>query len=206
MNYTPKNILKGRTSKGETFTIREWTFEELATIETSVFFILLILGLVVGSFAAPVLTLFALIGFSGRFQFTQLLAILTGVYFLIDCYYGSIALAALKIFFEESTIDLLLLFNGASVVISTILMFFGSFISDWITKPINHYDDSTYNALPNSKKIKYEKEIASRKTKFIVIMVILFFVSAITVDSVIERDKGWSEHGITVSPSSEEIQ
>lgn len=206
MNYTPKNILKGRTSSGETFTIREWTFEELGTLEALAFFVLLIAALVVGSVAAPILTLLAVIGFTGRFQFIQLLAILTGVYFLMDCYYGLIALAALKIFFEESTIDLLLLFNGGSVVISTILMVFGSSISNWITKPINHYDDTTYNALPKSTKIKYEKEIDSRRTKFMYIMGLFFFITSIVVDAVIERDKGWSEHGISVSPSSEEVQ
>lgn len=203
MNYTPKKILKGKTSSGETFTIREWTFEELGTLEALVFFALLIAGLVVGSVAAPILTLLAVIGFTGRFQFIQLLAILTGVYFLMDCYYGLIALAALKIFFEESTIDLLLMFNGGSVVVSTILMFFGSSISNWITKPINHYDETTYDALPQATKNDYEREIDSRKTKFIILMALLFFMSSVVVDSVIERDKGWSEHGLSVSPSSE---
>lgn len=203
MNYTPKNILKGRTSNGETFTIREWTFEELGTLEALVFFVLLIAALVVGSVVAPILTLLAVIGFTGRFQLIPLIAFLSGVYFLIDCYFGLLALTAVKMFFEESAINLLLLLNGGSVFVSTILMIFGSSISNWITKPINHYDDDTYNALPKSTKIKYNKEIDSRRTKFMCIMVLLFFISSIVVDSIFERDKGWTEYGISVSPSSE---
>jgi hypothetical protein len=206
MNYTPKNILKGRTSKGETFTIREWSFQEIATLETLSFLWLLILGLVAGSVAAPIFTIFAIIGFSGRFQITQLIAILSGVYFLIDCHMGWIALGALKIFFEERTINMFLVANGASVIVSSILMFFGGFFSNWITKPINHYDEATYKSLPRTTKVKYEKEIDSRKTNFMYLMIFLFIVNFFVVDSVIEREKGWTKNGILGIPALTEIQ
>ena len=196
MNYTPKNILKGRTSSGETFTIREWDFATLGTLEALGFLGMLIPCLIFSSIAAPILTLLCLLGFNGRFRLTYVLILLVASYFLFDCYQGWISLGALNIFFEENTVDKLVYMNGASIIIVLILIVFGKSISNQIMKPVNELDEATYDALSTGAKKNLDKKIENRKYNFLIIMIIVFVFSLIFVQGIIGSEKGWVKRNI----------
>lgn len=196
MNFVPKNILKGRTSSGETFTIREWDFATLATLETIGFFWVLIPCLLLSSIAAPILTLFCLLGFTGRFRMTYILILILASYFLYDCHQGWISLGALNLFFEEKTINKFVYMNGASIIITLILIVFGKPIASAITSPINKLDEATYDAMSTADKRKLDKKIGDRKFVFFSIMVIGFFVAMGFVQSYVNTDAGWVKNAI----------
>jgi len=196
MNYTPEKIHKGTTSSGETFTIREWRFEDIAGIETLRFFALLILACAVFSVAAPILALLAIYYYSGKFHFLQLLAVLAGGFFVFDCHIGWLSLIAVSIFVEEATIEWLLMMNGASVIVCGVLMFFSPMLMNYITKPVHPYSDATYEELPGSAKRNLTQEIEERRGKVRYALLIAFVISMFITDGVIEREKGWSEFGI----------
>jgi hypothetical protein len=196
MNYTPKNILKGKTSKGDTFTIREWDFETLATLETFGFLWMLIICLIFSSVAGPILTLISLFAFTGRFRLTYVLSLLISSYFLYDCYHGWISLGALNLFFEEKTINKLVYFNGASIIVTLILLIFGNAIGNAIKKPITELNDTTYEALPTGRKNVLNKKVENRKFNFIIVMFIVYFFSLFIVEGIIDSDKGWVKRNI----------
>lgn len=207
MNFTPEKIHKGRTSSGETFTIREWKFEELATLESLKFFAILILASAVFSLAAPILALLAIYYFSGKFQFIQLLAVLAGGYFVYDCHVGFLSLIAVGMFVEESTIDWLLRMNGASVIVGGMLMFFSPLFMQFITKPVHHHSDASYDKLPDADKEKLSGEIEERKNRVRFALLAAFVISLFITEGLIEREKGWSEKGIwSIEEVSDAVQ
>jgi hypothetical protein len=201
MAYTPKNIHKGTTSSGESFTIREWKFEEIATLETLKYLWFLVLILTVFSVAAPILTLLAIYSFSGRLQILQILAVLSGVYFIIDCHMGWIALGALKLFFEERTITTLLMANGASVLVSGTLMLFSPLFFHMIKKPLRQYNDASYEALPRLAKNKLRREIETRRINFLYLLIVAFILGLFVTDAIIDPQKGWTKHGLLGIPA-----
>ncbi len=196
MNYTPKNILKGKTSKGDTFTIREWDFGTLATLETFGFLWMLIICLIFSSVAGPILTLICLFAFTGSFRLTYVLSLLISSYFLYDCYHGWISLGTLNLFFEEKTIDKLVCLNGASIIVTLILLIFGNVIGNAIKKPVTELDDATYDALPTGRKNNLNKKVENRKFNFIIVMFFVYFFSLFFVEAIIDSDKGWVKRNI----------
>lgn len=198
MKLTPNNILKGRTSSGERFTIRDWSFDVLAPIEMANFFLLLSLALLTSSFIAPVLTLLTLFFFKSGFRLSYLLILIVGGYMLIDAYNGWLMLTVLNLFMEESSINKLVLVNAISVFITLLLVFFNGFIANYITRPMTSYTEEEFLAMSTGQKKRLLDEVKSKKNTFNVIMIIIFFISIFLFSSFINPEKGWVERNIKV--------
>jgi hypothetical protein len=180
MILTPKNTFKGRNSDGSTFRIQEWDFATLSSLELGGFLVMFIFCMAFISIISPLVTILAILSFSGRFNFMYMVSILFGGYFIYDCLHGWMGVLCLSFFASEPTIGLLVKLNIASVVVSVVLMIFGGFIADMIT--------------------------SSRNTFLFYLFIVVLFVGSFTISgNVIPKDNGWVKRNIDyVSPKEKE--
>jgi hypothetical protein len=180
MNITPKNTYKGRNSDGSTFRIQEWDFATLSNMELSGYAIVFVFCMALIPIISPLITILAILGFSGRFNFMYVLSILFGGYFLYDCSHGWMGVLCLSFFASEPTIGLFVKLNIASIVITSVLMIFGGVIADMIT--------SSRNAVV-----------------FYVFIAVVFMGSFLMSGSVVPKEKGWVKRNLDyVSPQEKE--
>jgi hypothetical protein len=176
MNITPKNIYKGRNSDGSTFRMEEWDFATLSNMELGGFAIAFVTCMALISIISPLLTILAVLAFSGRFNLMNVLAILFGGYFLYDCSHGWLGIVCLNLFASEATINLFVKLNIASIVISSVLLIFGGVIGSMMANSRNAF-------------------------LFYLFIAVLFVGSFMLGGSVIPKDKGWVKRNIDyVSP------
>jgi hypothetical protein len=205
MNITPKNIYKGRNSDGSSFRMEEWDFATLSNIELGSGIIVFIFCMAFISIISPLLTLLTILSFSGRFNFMYVLSILLGGYFLYDCSHGWLGVLCLSFFASESTINLIINLNIASIVISSILVIFGGFIRDLIAKPIDKYDEETYLLLSEDEKQVAEAAVNRNKFIFYLFIIGLTIGSFMITGSMVPRQKGWVKKNVDyVSPQEKE--
>lgn len=205
MNITPKNIYKGRNSDGSSFRVEEWDFATLSNMELGGSVIVFIFCMALIPIVSPLLTILAILSFSGRFNLMYVLSILFGSYFLYDCYHGWLGVLCLSFFASESTISLFVKLNAASIVISAILMIFGGLIRDLIIKPVTKYDEEAYYLLPKWKKQEAEDSVNKNKFFFYLFIAIVVVISFFISNSVIPKEKGWVKRNIDyVSPREKE--
>lgn len=191
MEFTPKNIFIGRTSTGTSFTIREWDFKTLATLESLGFIIQFLLLIALGSVIAPILTLLTIVGFRVGFRFSYIVSLLFGGYMLFDVYNGWVMLSTLGFFFEERTIYGLVLANGVAIFLTLIMLIFGGIIGRFILHPLSGHDEDSYELLSIGEKKRLDREVGRRKVFFFFIMFFMFFIGLVIVRNTIHFDKGW---------------
>ena len=180
MILTPKNTYKGRNSDGSTFRIQEWDFATLSNMELGGYAIVFVFCMAFIPIISPLITILAILGFSGRFNFMYVLSILFGGYFLYDCSHGWMGVLCLSFFASEPTIGLFVKLNIASIVITSVLMIFGGVIADMIT--------SSRNAVV-----------------FYVFIAVVFMGSFLMSGSVVPKEKGWVKRNLDyVSPQEKE--
>jgi hypothetical protein len=131
MILTPKNTFKGRNSDGSTFRIQEWDFATLSSLELGGFLVMFIFCMAFISIISPLVTILAILAFSGRFNFMYIVSILFGGYFIYDCLHGWMGVLCLSFFASESTIGFFIKLNIASVIVSSVLMIFGGAIASF---------------------------------------------------------------------------
>jgi hypothetical protein len=205
MNISPRNIYKAKNSDGSTSRIEEWDFATLSNLELVGQAAIFVFCLLLISIASPLLTLLAFIGFSGRFNFLYILSLIFGGYFLYDCYQGWLALAGLNLFFEESTISIIVRLNIASVCISFLLMVFGSAILNLIVNPIKKYSEDDFMG---KKSLQLRSDLNSferNKQLFNVFIIATFIITFFFSGIVLKGNSGWVDRNMSyVSPEDRE--
>ena len=126
MNITPRSIFKGKNSDGTTFRAEEWDFNTLAQIEVTGMLVMIGVTLVLSSFLSLFLMIMCIINYSGGGTFINIIGIIIGTYFLIDCSQGWLTLMALWLFFDERTINLIVGLNVGALVVHLTLVMFGT--------------------------------------------------------------------------------
>lgn len=128
MNIFPKNVFNGQNSDGSTFTMREWDFGTLATLQGFGFIIALIFMFVLCSIASPILVVMTLIAFNGKPQINNLLGIGISTYFLIDCYHNWLGASAIYIFCDDAQMRFIIAINIIALIIHLLLLLGSSII------------------------------------------------------------------------------
>ena len=128
MELTPKNIFKGKNSDGSAFRVEEWDYSTLANLELIGWICTLIVIVLVGACISPILVILSLFNFTGRAKLLHLIGIIISAYFLFDSYNGWLGLAVLRVFLEDSTLNLLVAINCAAVLLHAVFLLFGIII------------------------------------------------------------------------------
>jgi len=136
MNLTPKNIFKGVTSDGKTFTVEQYDFQTLANLKL-IHLIVMIIALSVLSCIISPITLFIAVliynikdhKFSQRFF--NIFGIILSGYLLLDCYNKWFVIHILQIVFQGDYFNIILSVNLATLVCHTIMLLFNTFICKW---------------------------------------------------------------------------
>jgi len=140
-NIFPKNVIKGETSDGKSFTANEYDFDTFATLQLVSLGGYLIIGGLFCAIASPIILIMLMAHFTGRFNFVYLsIPILSG-YFIYDCANGWIMSLILNFFIEADTLVSLVGMHMACISVIIILTFFGKFIINII----NAATDDVFN-------------------------------------------------------------
>lgn len=181
MNLTPRSIFLGKNSDGSNFRIAEWDFATLSNIEFTGLMVRLVVLLALSSIVSPILVLIGFLWFNGRFKVGYLIAILTSIFFLTDCYYGWLTTTILSTFCDDAVFNILIGLNIMSLIISTILFLFSGAIYSLIADPI---DDEDYEHLSEEEQKQINDNVEGKKLLFVIILLficsLLFFVGTNT--------------------------
>ncbi len=134
MSFIPKNIFIGRNSDGSTFRAEQWDYSTLANMEFGLFIIKLVLALLLASVASPILLVLSVLAINEGGKLFNLLGVIFGTYFLFDCSNGWLSLIVCNIFYEESSINILVALNVASLTLNSLFLFFGNAIVKLISE------------------------------------------------------------------------
>lgn len=85
MNFIPKSVFRFKDSQGNITTGNEYNFGDIGAGNYE-FIEPLIISLIFAIIASPILLIISIITYSGRVQVTNILGLIIGSYYLIDCY------------------------------------------------------------------------------------------------------------------------
>lgn len=140
MNFLPKNVYVGSVG-GQSINVKEYDNDTYAGLQFAHgFFMLLFFG-IVAPFISPLLTIFILLNFNGRFKLGYLLCIIFSGYFLYDAYSGWIVTTLASIALDEYWMNKLVAINASVLGINLFLLIFGRFFKNfndksWVLLPI----------------------------------------------------------------------
>jgi hypothetical protein len=126
INFTPRNIFKGKNSNGTSFTVEEWDFGTIANFEIAHLLVMIALGFAIGSVISPILLAISLIFFKGRAALLHIIGVIFSGYFLIDCYNDWIGIMVVYLFCDEPELIFIVALNFASLLTHASLVFFVS--------------------------------------------------------------------------------
>ena len=106
-NIFPKNVFKGSNSSGDNFIISEYDFETYATLEFVNLFTLILFGGLISALLSPILFIFIILSFNGRFTLTPIACILFSFYFIVDANHGWIFTNILSFMFDNQQMSIL---------------------------------------------------------------------------------------------------
>lgn len=125
MNFLPNNVYVGSVG-GQKIQVEEYNNETYAGMQFArACFILLFFG-IIAPFISPLICLFILLGFNGRFKIGYLLCIIFSTYFLFDAYNGWLITAISSIAFDEYWMNKIIAMNAIVVTINIFLLFLGN--------------------------------------------------------------------------------
>jgi len=127
-NLFPKNVFKGTNSDGSKFTSREYDFDTYATLEMGNLFLVIIMGGLFSAFISPLIFLFLVLSFNGRFSLMPIACILFSGYFLYDANHGWIFTNILSIIFDNSQMSVIYNMHYGIIVASAVMLFFSNTI------------------------------------------------------------------------------
>ena len=136
-NLFPKNVFKGTNSDGSRFTAREYDFDTYANLELGNLFAVVVFGGLFSAFASPILFIFLLLAFNGRFSLMPLDCILFSGYFLYDANHGWIFTNILSIIFDNSQMSFIYNMHCGIILGSLVLLFFSNTIHSTICSITN---------------------------------------------------------------------
>jgi hypothetical protein len=140
-NIFPKNVIKGETSDGKSFTANEYDFDTFANLQLINLGIFLIVGSLFCIIASPIILIMIMVGFTGKFNFVYLsIPILSG-YFILDCAKGWLMSLLLNFFIEADTLVLFVGIHIGCIAVVVVLTLFGN----TILKTINRLADDVMN-------------------------------------------------------------
>ncbi len=133
-NIFPKNVIKGETSDGKSFTANEYDFDTFANLQLINLGIFLIIGSLFCIIASPIFLIMIMVGFTGKFNFVYLsIPILSG-YFILDCAKGWLMSLILNFFIEADTLVLFVGIHIGCIAVIVVLTLFGKFIFNTINR------------------------------------------------------------------------
>lgn len=142
-NLTPNKIFKGRNSDGSKFTMEEWDFGDIVTLDAISFVFYLCLGCVASAFVPILLTAMAIYHYNGRAKVFYTITALISAYFIYDANHGWLVTMFLTWFFEESTINVLISLITTCLVLNVVFLFIGNmlyrFIEGWFDMVHNRW-------------------------------------------------------------------
>jgi hypothetical protein len=124
----PKNVIKGETEDGKSFIAKEYDFDTYSNLQMLNLIYVLVVGSLFCSIAAPLILLFILFNFTGKFNLMYLAIPILGGYFIYDCANGWIMSLLLNFFIDEKGLLVLVGINITCLIIIGILTVFGSVI------------------------------------------------------------------------------
>lgn len=133
-NLIPNKIFKGTNSDGSKFTVTEWDFADIATIDIFNFCIMLGFGCLVSAFVPLLLTAMAIYYYNGRAKIFYVMTILISSYFIYDANHGWLVTMVLEFFFEQSSMNVLISATTACLVLNLVFLFVGGILYDTIEK------------------------------------------------------------------------
>lgn len=125
---TPNKIFKGRNSDGSKFTLTEWDFADIVTMDAISFVFWLALGCLASAFIPLILTVMAIYHYNGRAKVFYIFTILISSYFIYDANHGWMVTMFLTWFFEESSINTLISVTTTCLVLNLIFLFIGGML------------------------------------------------------------------------------
>ena len=124
----PNKFFKGRNSDGSKFTMEEWDYGDIATLDAISFVFYLCIGCVASSFLPIILTAMAIYNYNGRAKVFYVLTAVISAYFIYDANHGWLVTMFLTWFFEESTINILVSLITTCLVLNLVFLFIGRLI------------------------------------------------------------------------------
>ena len=140
-NIFPKNVIKGETSDGKSFTANEYDFDTFATLQLFSLGGYLIIGGLFCAIASPIILVMLMAHFTGRFNFVYLAIPIFSGYFIYDCTNGWIMSLILNFFIEADTLVSLVCMHIACISVIVVMTLFGKFIIN----VINAATDDVFN-------------------------------------------------------------
>ena len=118
IEWTPRTVLKGKTSSGESFTAEQWDFDSLAAFDAVGFFVMLLVGAVVGCLLSPVfliVTLYRILQNDRVNIAVNIAGILISFIFVYGCSHDWLNKVLLSFFVEDNGLKNLIVLNYACI-------------------------------------------------------------------------------------------
>jgi hypothetical protein len=173
---TPNKIFKGRNSDGSRFTMEEWNFADIATLDAIGFVFWTAIGCLASAFIPLILTIMAIYYYNGRAKVWYIMTILVSAYFIYDANHGWMVTMILTWFFEESSINTLIAITTTCLVLNVIFLCVGGMLYDMIEKVTG--------------------EVRTRWIAFIGVVVLISLLSYNISKSHYSHTKGWVQRNI----------
>ena len=172
----PNKFFKGHNSDGSKFTMEEWDYGDIATLDAMSFVFYLCLGCVASSFLPIILTAMAIYHYNGRAKVFYVLTALISAYFIYDANHGWLVTMFLSWFFEESTINVLISLITTCLVLNLVFLFVGRGIY------------ATIEAISG--------EVSTRWAIFLGVVLVISLITYTTTKNHYKHQKGWVERNI----------
>jgi hypothetical protein len=202
MEFKPRNVLKGGMDSKGNIRVEEWDYDTLATLEFGRWMVPFIFGLIVLSALSPLIVLLLLFTGHIRARVSYVIAGLISAYVLYDFNHGWLCLRATKIFFDEAAINWFVSANIISLLISLVLMTFGSLIQDYILKP---YTDMKcdYDDLSTTQKVDITNKIGGNMGITYLFIILIGFIGFVVSREVTSNNLGWVNEITTLKDERE---
>jgi len=121
----PNKFFKGHNSDGSKFTMEEWDYGDIATLDAMSFVFWMAVGCLASAFVPLILTAMAIYHYNGRAKVFYFFTALVSAYFIYDANHGWLVTMILTWFFEESSINTLISLTTTCLVLNLVFLFIG---------------------------------------------------------------------------------
>ena len=125
LNIFPKNVITGKTSKGEKFEAFEYDYNTYSLLQIGPLIGTLLVGGIFSAISGFIVLIMLMILFNGRFNPVSLAVPILSGFWLWDAHTGFIFSALLNIFIETEGLIFLSKVNFANICVISVIVFLG---------------------------------------------------------------------------------
>lgn len=179
MDFRPEKIFLGTNADGSAFRIEQWNYDSRAGFELIGGCMNIFAFVLAVQFMSPIFLVMCILNFNGRANILNIIGIVLGSYFLYDASHGWLVTAFLRIFLNDTLLNLLVYVNAIGVALHVVLLLFSGIIYQTINKTC-------------------ETEEKCKET-FSMLMIVISFIVIVMTNNILSSNPGWVDKNLQES-------